>query len=117
MCIKREQLLKAECHHRDSACTRRLVVCFLRTTPRPATISASPPVPHPDTAPTHPTLRAAHDAGTLPKLLPVRRFVANTDFAGGHNFYSSGNIVCGNPRVVKSLLEQIRDDLPESLAK
>lgn len=39
---------------------------------------------HADTAPTHPTLRAAHDAGTLPKLLPVRRFVANTDFAGGH---------------------------------
>ena len=40
-----------------------------------------------------------------------------TDFAGGHNFYSSGNIVCGNPRVVKSLLEKIREDLPESLAR
>jgi dipeptidyl aminopeptidase/acylaminoacyl peptidase len=39
---------------------------------------------HASTVPTHPTLRAAHEAGTLPKLLPVRRFVANTDFAGGH---------------------------------
>ena len=40
-----------------------------------------------------------------------------TDFSGGHNFYSSGNIVCGNPRVVKALLEKIREDLPESLAR
>ena len=40
-----------------------------------------------------------------------------TDFVGGHNFYSSGNIVCGNPRVVKSLLAKIREELPESLAK
>lgn len=39
---------------------------------------------HASTAPTHPTLRAAHEAGTLAPLLPVRRFVANTDFAGGH---------------------------------
>ena len=38
-------------------------------------------------------------------------------FVGGHNFYSSGNIVCGNPRVVKSLLAKIREELPESLAK
>lgn len=40
-----------------------------------------------------------------------------TDFVGGHNFYTSGNIVCGNPRVVKCLLAKIREDLPESLAK
>ena len=40
-----------------------------------------------------------------------------TDFVGGHNFYNSGNIVCGNPRVVKCLLAKIRDELPESLAK
>ncbi len=40
-----------------------------------------------------------------------------TDFAGGHNYDNSGNIVCGNPRVVKSMLAKIRDELPESLAK
>lgn len=40
-----------------------------------------------------------------------------TDFAGGHNYDNSGNIVCGNPRVVKALLGKIREDLPETLAK
>ncbi len=36
------------------------------------------------TAPRHPTLAAAAAAGTLPPLLPMRRFVANVDFAGGY---------------------------------
>jgi myo-inositol-1(or 4)-monophosphatase len=40
-----------------------------------------------------------------------------TDFAGGHNYDNSGNIVCGNPRIVKALLAKIREELPESLAK
>ncbi|HGK8530541.1 TPA: inositol-1-monophosphatase [Yersinia enterocolitica] len=30
-----------------------------------------------------------------------------TDFAGGHNHFSSGNIVAGNPRVVKGILQSI----------
>lgn len=40
-----------------------------------------------------------------------------TDFVGGHNQDVSGNIVCGNPRVVKALLGKIREQLPASLAK
>ena len=40
-----------------------------------------------------------------------------TDFVGGHNQDVSGNIVCGNPRVVKALLGKIREQLPVSLAK
>lgn len=30
-----------------------------------------------------------------------------TDFVGGHNHFSSGNIVAGNPRVVKGILQSI----------
>lgn len=35
------------------------------------------------TAPRHPALAQAEAAGTLPPLVPLRRFVANVDFAGG----------------------------------
>lgn len=35
------------------------------------------------TAPTHPALRAAQGNAELPPLVPVRRFVANIDFAAG----------------------------------
>lgn len=35
------------------------------------------------TAPTHPALLAAQDKAALPPLVPVRRFVANIDFAAG----------------------------------
>ena len=51
------------------------------------------------TVPTHPTLRAAHEAGTLPKLLPMRRFVANTDFAGGHVLSPDGEHQIGRAHV------------------
>ena len=30
-----------------------------------------------------------------------------TDFAGGTDYYQSGNIVCGNPAVLKSLIREI----------
>ena len=30
-----------------------------------------------------------------------------TDFCGGENIYNSGNIVCGNPRIVQALLKEI----------
>lgn len=40
-----------------------------------------------------------------------------TDFVGGHNHYSSGNIVAGNPRVVKSILNTMREDLSEALKR
>lgn len=38
-----------------------------------------------------------------------------TDFIGGHNHYRSGNVVAGNPRVVKGILATIRADLSEVL--
>jgi fructose-1,6-bisphosphatase/inositol monophosphatase family enzyme len=61
--------------------------------------------------------RVAADDVAAGELIAREAGAITTDFAGGHNFYSSGNIVCGNPRVVKSLLEKIRDELPESLAR
>ncbi len=39
------------------------------------------------------------------------------DFTGGHNFMTSGNIVAGNPRVVKSMLAAMRDELSEALKR
>ncbi len=39
------------------------------------------------------------------------------DFVGGHNYLTSGNIVAGNPRVVKSLLACVRDELSEALKR
>ncbi|PXZ08363.1 inositol-1-monophosphatase [Gilliamella apicola] len=38
-----------------------------------------------------------------------------TDFAGGNNYMVSGNIVAGNPRVVKDLLVTTQNDWPENL--
>ena len=43
------------------------------------------------TAPTHPALVSAQHAGKLPPLLPVRRFVADIDFAGGYLLSPDGN--------------------------
>jgi len=40
-----------------------------------------------------------------------------TDFVGGHNHFSSGNIVAGNPRVVKGILTAMRDELSEALKR
>ncbi len=40
-----------------------------------------------------------------------------TDFVGGHNHYFSGNIVAGNPRVVKGILNTMRDELSEALKR
>ncbi|PIJ52321.1 inositol monophosphatase [Erwinia sp. OLTSP20] len=40
-----------------------------------------------------------------------------TDFTGGHNFLTSGNLVAGNPRVVKSMLATMRDELSEALKR
>ncbi|MGK2959938.1 MAG: inositol-1-monophosphatase [Candidatus Malihini olakiniferum] len=40
-----------------------------------------------------------------------------TDFVGGHNYISSGNLVAGNPRVVKSILYIIREQLSEALKR
>lgn len=38
-----------------------------------------------------------------------------TDFVGGHNSLRSGNVVAGNPRVVKALLSSIREELSDAL--
>ena len=40
-----------------------------------------------------------------------------TDFTGGHGFMTSGNPVAGNPRVVKSLLAAMRDELSDALKR
>ncbi|AGB83599.1 Inositol-1-monophosphatase [Serratia rubidaea] len=40
-----------------------------------------------------------------------------TDFVGGHNYFSSGNVVAGNPRVVKALLGTMREELSEALKR
>lgn len=39
------------------------------------------------------------------------------DFTGGHNYISTGNIVAGNPRVVKNMLAEMRDELSEALKR
>ena len=39
------------------------------------------------------------------------------DFTGGHNYLTSGNIVAGNPRVVKSMLASMRDELSDALKR
>lgn len=40
-----------------------------------------------------------------------------TDFVGDHNYLRSGNIVAGNPRMVKALLSNIRDELTDVLKR
>ncbi len=42
------------------------------------------------TAPVHPVLVAAQSVGTLPPLVPVRRFVANVDAEGGYQISPDG---------------------------
>lgn len=40
-----------------------------------------------------------------------------TDFVGGHNHFGSGNVVAGNPRVVKAMLATMREELSEALKR
>lgn len=40
-----------------------------------------------------------------------------TDFTGGHGYATTGNIVAGNPKVVKSLLSKIRPHLTPALSR
>jgi len=40
-----------------------------------------------------------------------------TDFTGGHGYSSTGNIVAGNPKVVKALLSKIRPHLTPALSR
>ncbi|ACT14057.1 MULTISPECIES: inositol-1-monophosphatase [Pectobacterium] len=40
-----------------------------------------------------------------------------TDFVGGHNYIASGNLVAGNPRVVKAILGTIREELSDALKR
>lgn len=56
---------------------RRLVTCL-------AAAAAALALQGCAVAPHHPALAQAQAAGQLPPLLPVRRFVANIDFAGGY---------------------------------
>lgn len=39
------------------------------------------------------------------------------DFTGGHNYTATGNIVAGNPRVVKAMLANMRDELSDALKR
>ncbi len=40
-----------------------------------------------------------------------------SDFSGGSDFLETGNLVCGNPKVFKEILQRIRPCLTEELAK
>ncbi len=40
-----------------------------------------------------------------------------TDFTGSHGYLTSGNIVAGNPRVVKALLANMREELSDALKR
>ncbi|EKE85242.1 inositol-1-monophosphatase [Idiomarina xiamenensis] len=40
-----------------------------------------------------------------------------TDFAGGHNYLESGNVVAGAPKVMKQLLAEIRPHLTDTLKR
>jgi len=40
-----------------------------------------------------------------------------TDFTGGHGYTASGNIVAGNPKVVKALLSKMRPHLTPALSR
>jgi myo-inositol-1(or 4)-monophosphatase len=40
-----------------------------------------------------------------------------TDFVGAHGYLTSGNIVAGNPRVVKAMLANMREELSEALKR
>lgn len=40
-----------------------------------------------------------------------------TDFVGGHNHMLSGNLVAGNPRVVKAMLGAMREELSDALRR
>lgn len=50
-------------------------------------------------APTHPALARAEQAGQLPPLVPVRRFVANIDFAAGYVLSPDGRQLLWNRTV------------------
>ncbi|MDY0971701.1 inositol-1-monophosphatase [Siccibacter turicensis] len=39
------------------------------------------------------------------------------DFTGNHNHLTSGNVVAGNPRVVKAILASMRDELSEAMKR
>ena len=39
------------------------------------------------------------------------------DFTGGHNYMLTGNIVAGNPRVVKAMLANMREQLSDALKR
>ncbi|MFI0489059.1 MAG: inositol-1-monophosphatase [Yersinia sp. (in: enterobacteria)] len=40
-----------------------------------------------------------------------------SDFSGGHNHFSSGNIVAGNPHVVKGILVAMRPEISDALKR
>ncbi|NBD01412.1 inositol-1-monophosphatase [Atlantibacter hermannii] len=39
------------------------------------------------------------------------------DFTGGHNYIMTGNLVAGNPRVVKAMLATMREELSDALKR
>jgi len=40
-----------------------------------------------------------------------------TNFVGSHEYWQSGNLVAGNPRVVKAMLSAMRDELSDALRR
>ena len=51
------------------------------------------------------------------ELLIVEAGGLVTDFTGGHNHSNSGNIVAGNTRILKDILQEIRPHLGDALNK
>ena len=54
---------------------------------------------------------------TAGELIPREAGAIVCDFTGGHNYMSTGNIVAGNPRVVKAMLANMRDELSDALKR
>ncbi|MFN6950960.1 inositol monophosphatase, partial [Proteus mirabilis] len=40
-----------------------------------------------------------------------------SDFTGNHGYLKTGNIVAGNPRVVRALLSEIRSELTDAFTR
>ncbi len=51
------------------------------------------------------------------ELIAKESGAITTDFVGDHNYMQSGNILAGNPKVVKAMLTKIRPNLTNSIAK
>ncbi|STW79879.1 inositol-1-monophosphatase [Klebsiella michiganensis] len=47
----------------------------------------------------------------------MKQALSSATLPGGHNYLLTGNIVAGNPRVVKAMLANMREHLSEALKR